>query len=78
LEEIELTYEEAVSRLENIVREMESGQAPLDKSLALFEEGTGYVKLCTKMLEEAEQKVSRLSKGPDSEPLESPFENIES
>jgi len=72
-----LTYEKAVSRLDKIVRELESGQAPLDASLTLFEEGTELIRVCTKMLDDAEQKVTRLAKGPDSEPLEYPFEPIE-
>ena len=42
-----MTFESALSRLEEIVRAMESGSAALDSSLALFEEGVGLVKFCT-------------------------------
>ena len=60
-----MTFEEALARLEEIVRALESGSAPLDESLALFEEGVGLVKLCNARLDSAEQKVRLLSKNPD-------------
>ncbi len=68
-----MTFEKALSRLEEIVRSMESGTAELDASLALFEEGVGLVKLCTKALESAEQRVKILQKGEDGELSEVPF-----
>ena len=52
---------------------MEKGDAPLEDSLALFEEGTALVKSCSAQLDQAEQKVVRLSKGKDGEPVEHPF-----
>lgn len=68
-----MTFEESVERLDTIVRQLEKGEAPLSESLALFEEGAGLVKSCTKMLDEAEQKVLKLRKGADGEPVEEPF-----
>lgn len=68
-------FEEALSRLEEIVRHLERGDLPLDDSLALYEEGTGLIKACSKMLDEAEQKVVKLRKGPDRAPIESDFED---
>ncbi|MBQ3955954.1 MAG: exodeoxyribonuclease VII small subunit [Clostridia bacterium] len=65
MEPNELSFEAALSRLEEIVRRLESGSAPLDESLALFEEGVGLVKLCNARLDSAEQKVRLLSKNPD-------------
>ena len=64
-EEKEMTFESAIARLEEIVRLLESGSAPLDESLALFEEGVGLVKLCNARLDNAEQKVKILVKNPD-------------
>ena len=61
----ETTFEEAIARLEAIVRLLESGSAPLDESLTLFEEGVGLVKLCNARLDNAEQKVKLLTKNPD-------------
>ena len=54
-----MTFEEALARLETIVRSLESGTAPLDQTLKLFEEGTALVKLCTGMIENAEQRVKK-------------------
>ena len=64
-EEKDMTFESAIARLEEIVRLLESGSAPLDESLALFEEGVGLVKLCNARLDNAEQKVKLLVKNPD-------------
>ena len=64
-EEKEMTFESAIAQLEEIVRLLESGSAPLDESLALFEEGVGLVKLCNARLDNAEQKVKLLVKNPD-------------
>ena len=60
-----MTFEVAIARLEEIVRALESGSAPLDKSLALFEEGVALVKLCNSRLDNAEQKVKILTAAPD-------------
>ncbi len=70
----QLTYEQCVARLDEIVQSMEKGDAPLEESLKLFEEGASLIAACTKMLDEAEQKVVKLKKGPDGEPIELPFE----
>ncbi len=59
----EITFEYAMGRLEEIVRMLESGNAPLDKSLAMFEEGVSLVKLCNSKLDAAEQKVKILTQG---------------
>jgi exodeoxyribonuclease VII small subunit len=56
------------------VAALERGEAPLDKLLALYEEGAGLVKTCNKLLDSAEQTVVRLSKGDSGEPIEAPFE----
>ena len=61
------TYEEAVKRLEEIVKKLESGAAPLDESIALFSEGAELVKTCTAILDEAEQKVKILTESEKSE-----------
>ena len=55
-----LTYEEALSKLEKIVTSLEEGSLPLDKSMELFEEGTKLSAYCEKCLSEAEQKIIQL------------------
>ncbi len=69
-----LSFEQSLSRLEEIVRHLEKGDLPLNDSLALYEEGTGLIAACSKMLDEAEQKVVKLKKGPDRSPIETDFE----
>ena len=67
------SFEENMARLEEIVSLLERGSAPLADSLALFEEGTKLAALCAGMLDQAEQMVVKLQKGPDGEPVELPF-----
>lgn len=67
--ENKMTFEESAGRIEEIVRLLERGDAPLDKSLALFEEGAKLIKTCGKMLDEAEQTVMSLQKDENSEQI---------
>ena len=61
MEKTKTTFEGALSRLEQVVRELEGGKAPLDKTLSLFEEGKKLVKFCEKTLNDAEQKVLKVT-----------------
>ena len=73
--EQKLGFEQSLARLDEIVRHLEKGDLPLSDSLSLFEEGTGLIRRCGAMLDEAEQKVVKLKKGPDRQPQELPFED---
>ena len=64
MEQKELTFEEALSRLEEIVRALESGQSKLEDSLALYEEGIRLSRACNEKLDSAEQKIKVLSLTP--------------
>lgn len=55
-----ITYEEALKKLEIIVSTLEEGSLPLDKSMELFEEGTKLSAYCEKCLNEAEQKIKEV------------------
>jgi len=66
-----MTFEQAVQRINEIVVLLEKGDAQLDKSLALFEEGVGLIDICGTMLDKAEQTVVRLQKSVTGEPKES-------
>ncbi len=57
------SFEDVFTRLETVVRRLESGQMSLDQSTALFEEGMQLAKTCTEMLNGAELKIQRLQKG---------------
>lgn len=74
-EKQEMTFETAIARLEEIVRMLESGNAPLDKSLAMFEEGVSLVKLCNSRLDNAEQKVTMLTLGENGTLVETDMTN---
>lgn len=56
------TYEEALTRLEEIVALLEKGNMPLEDSLKLFEEGTSLSSYCYTTLNNAQQKVIELTK----------------
>ena len=71
------TFEQQLTRLEEIVAALEKGDAPLADSLALFEEGTKLIAACSKQLDQAEQQVVKLMKGSDGAPVELPFEDKE-
>ena len=68
-----LSFEDSLARLDEIVRHLEKGDLPLSDSLRLFEEGTALLASAGRMLDEAEQKVVKLSKGADGAPVESDF-----
>ena len=72
-----MSFEEKLARLEEIVALLEKGDAALAASLSLFEEGTKLANACTAELDKAEQLVVKLMKGPDSAPVELPFESTE-
>lgn len=57
------SFETALHELERIVQAMESGEAPLEESLANYERGMQLLKLCQDALNSAEQKISILEKG---------------
>ena len=67
-------FEQAMRRLEEIVDTLEKGEAPLEESLSLFEEGAKLMKQCTELLDQAEQKVTKLTVSSDGELKEVPFE----
>lgn len=60
-----LSFEQAIERLTELVALLENGKAPLDRSLEIFEEGVGLIGLCKKQLENAEQKVKLLTEKQD-------------
>ena len=70
----ELSFEQAMKRVEEIVSHLEKGDITLQESLSFFEEGAALLSACNRMLDEAEQKVLRLRKGENGEPEELPFE----
>ena len=70
------TFEENMQRLEQIVRQMERGDVPLEESLKLFREGIALVESCGKLLDEAEMVVTKIGVGANGEPVEEAFTNV--
>jgi exodeoxyribonuclease VII small subunit len=56
-----MTFEEAAGRLEEIVRRLEEGEVPLEESIKLYEEGMKLGAKCRRILDEADQRIRRLS-----------------
>jgi exodeoxyribonuclease VII small subunit len=73
-----VSFEEALQKLESIVEQMESGELPLETLLAKFEEGTKLAKACQTRLGEAELKIQKLEKNAAGDAVTVPLEPEES
>jgi len=69
-----ITFEAAMTRLDEIVKLLEKGEVSVEESLKLFEEGASLMKKCSGILDKAEQKVKLIMKGHDGEPVAEPFD----
>lgn len=69
-------FEKNLKELEEVVKSLESGNVRLDDMLSLFERGIKLTKSCTKLLDEAEQKINVLVKGENGELVEEKFEGL--
>jgi len=74
MEKNEMSFEESLQRLEQLVGALEKGDVTLSDSMTMFEEGTALIRRCSAMLDSAEQQVVRLKKGADGTPEELPFD----
>lgn len=61
----EISFEEALERLNEIVKALEHSDARLDDSLKLFEEGVALVKQCNDQIDQAEAKIKQLVRSSD-------------
>jgi exodeoxyribonuclease VII small subunit len=68
-----MTFEASMVRLEQIVRTMERGDAPLEESLKLFQEGTELVRSCNELLDNAQLQVKMIMTASDGSPVEEDF-----
>jgi exodeoxyribonuclease VII small subunit len=64
----EMSFEEALRELEEVVGKLERGEVPLDESIALYERGAELRKRCEAKLKEAEEKVAKLTLDGDGAP----------
>ncbi len=72
-----LSFEEALAELETIVRDMESGKAPLEKSIQSYERGIALKKHCETKLNDARAKIEKITVGKDGAVSTSLFEGKE-
>jgi exodeoxyribonuclease VII small subunit len=68
-------FESSLEELERIVRELERGDLPLEKSLELFEQGVKLSRACQERLSEAERRIEILTRDNQGRPTIRPFEN---
>ena len=61
----QLTFEQALERLETIVNDLERGDVPLEESIKIYEQGEALKKHCAKLLQAAEDKVEKIRVGAD-------------
>jgi exodeoxyribonuclease VII small subunit len=64
----DLSFEDALKRLEAIVHRLESGEASLDESIALYAEGDKLRGQCEARLQAAQARIERIQLGPDGSP----------
>ena len=71
------SFEAQLASLERIVRELERGDLPLERSLELFEQGVRLSRECQERLNEAERRIEVLLRAPDGSTLAGAFEGEE-
>ena len=64
----QLSFEAALARLEEIVRTLEKGEAPLDQSIALYQEGDKLRRQCEARLKDAQARIEQIAFGSDGKP----------
>jgi len=70
------TFEEAISELEQVLSDIESGQVGLEESLIKYERGTFLIQYCRGVLAGAEKQIELLSKTPDGEIASQPLADV--
>ena len=70
------SFEEKMTRLEQIVRAMERGDVSLEESLKLFQEGTALIHDCSKLLDEAQLQVKMIVAADNGSPVEEAFTDV--
>ena len=64
----QLSFEDAMKELEQVVSRLERGEVPLEESIALYSRGDTLKKHCEAKLKEAEEKVAKITLGADGAP----------
>jgi len=69
-----MSFEEALAELEGIVKKLETGEAPLEESIAIYERGAALKSHCETKLKSAELKVEQIVQGGDGNVTTEPAE----
>jgi exodeoxyribonuclease VII small subunit len=64
----DLSFEDALKQLETIVRQLESGDVPLDESISLYARGDALKRQCEERLKAAQARIEKISLGADGTP----------
>ena len=64
----QMSFEAALARLEEIVRTLEKGEAPLDQSITLYQEGDKLRRHCEARLKDAQARIEQIAFGSDGKP----------
>lgn len=64
----DLSFEDALKQLETIVRQLESGDVPLDESISLYARGDALKRQCEERLKAAQERIEKISLGADGAP----------
>lgn len=77
-EELEnLSFEEALQKLETIVRDLEGGRIKLDDAVAAYEQAVALKKFCKEKLKSAQLKIEKIELSPEGEPSLRPLDNVD-
>ena len=61
----QMSFEDALRALEDVVRRLETGEVPLDESISLYERGEKLRKHCQARLDAAQARIEKIVAGPD-------------
>ena len=73
----DLSFEEALLQLENLVRELESGRIKLDDAVSAYEQAVALKKFCEGKLKAAQLKIEKLEMSPNGEMTTTPLDKVE-
>lgn len=73
----QITFEQAMKRLEEIAATLETGDIPLEDSIKIYEEGIQLIEFCEKKLGEAEKKIQKLNRTPGGDFETKPLDDTE-
>lgn len=73
----QLSFEEALAQLENIVRELEGGKIKLDDAVKAYEKATALKKFCEEKLKAAQLKIEKINVSPENKLSVEPLDKVD-